>query len=130
MLYIYLKSYDINLLNNFCNSSFFNYIKGRYGVVGPIFLPKKQKIYKLTRSPHVNNRSKEGFEMIVYKQIFVINLYTIFKREFPLYLRKVHYAFYEWVPQLLLKGQPNLLGFQKLLKRKIPAGISLKFSFK
>ena len=130
MLYIYLKSYNISLLNNFCDRFFLRKIKERYCIKGPIFLPNKKKIYTVIRSPHVYSLSRERFEMITYQQVFTVNLNSIFKKEFPFALRKIHHAFYEWAPYLLLKGQPKILLFQKLLKKKVPSGISIKFSLK
>jgi ribosomal protein S10 len=130
LLYIYLKSYNSFLLNAFCEQIFSKEIKKRYGIKGPIFLPKKQKFYTVTRSPHIYSLSKETFEIREFQQLFVINLYSIFKREFPENLRRVHYIFYEWLPMFLLKGQSKNLLFQKLLSKKAPAGVSLKFTFK
>lgn len=34
-----------------------------------ITLPKKRKRFTLLRSPHVNNKSKEHFEIVVYRRL-------------------------------------------------------------
>lgn len=131
MLYIYLKSYDSYLLNSFCKQIFLPKIKNQHNIKGPVFLPKKQNFYTVIRSPHIYSLSRERFEITVFTQIFVIDLYSnIFKKEFPEGLRRMNYFFYEWVPSLLFRGQPRTLLFYKLLKKSVPAGISLKFFFK
>ena len=94
------------------------------------FLPKKQKIYTVNRSSHIYNLSKEKFEINIFKQIFVIDLYYLFKKEYPKRFRRINYLFYEWMPYFLLRGQPKVLLFQKLLTKKVPTGISIKFTLK
>jgi small subunit ribosomal protein S10 len=34
-----------------------------------VFLPKKKKIFTLTKSPHVNNKSKEHFKIEKYNRL-------------------------------------------------------------
>ena len=101
-----------------------------HGIKGPIFLPKKKKIYTITRSPHIYNLSKEGFEMCVFTQLFTIDFYKIFKKEYPIRLRTANPIFYELYPFLTVRGQPKLIFAKNFLVKKAPSGISLKFTFK
>lgn len=41
-------------------------------VVGPIPLPTKREIFTVLRSPHVNRKSREQFEIRTYKRFFDI----------------------------------------------------------
>jgi len=41
-------------------------------VVGPIPLPTKREIYTVLRSPHVNRKSREQFEIRTHKRFFDI----------------------------------------------------------
>ncbi|PIS00358.1 MAG: 30S ribosomal protein S10 [Chlamydiae bacterium CG10_big_fil_rev_8_21_14_0_10_35_9] len=41
-------------------------------VAGPIPLPTKKEIYTVLRSPHVNRKSREQFEMRTYKRVLDI----------------------------------------------------------
>lgn len=83
-MYIYLKSYNSNLLNQFCsnfvkknkylfslmrpNIPFLSYF---FRLKGPIFLPTKRKNYVVIRSPHVYSLSRERFSVCVYRRLFV-----------------------------------------------------------
>ncbi|MGD2168855.1 MAG: 30S ribosomal protein S10 [Chlamydiota bacterium] len=41
-------------------------------VAGPIPLPTKKEVYTVLRSPHVNRKSREQFEMRTYKRVLDI----------------------------------------------------------
>lgn len=41
-------------------------------VAGPIPLPTKREVYTVLRSPHVNRKSREQFEMRTYKRVLDI----------------------------------------------------------
>lgn len=129
-LYIILKSYNLILLNTFKKKFFNANRKNSLKLVKFAFLPKKQKIYTVNRSSHIYNLSKEKFEINIFKQIFVIDLYYLFKKEYPKRFRRINSLFYEWMPYFLLRGQPKVLLFQKLLTKKVPTGISIKFTLK
>jgi ribosomal protein S10 len=107
MLYVYLKSYNIDLLNHFCKNILF---RSALNVKGPIFLPKKIFLYTVIRSPHVYSLSREQFEVCTFRRVF------IFKNQFN-----------------FLKGSSNLLYLKavyKALLKSVPVSISLKLSFK
>jgi len=107
MLYITLKSYNVNLLNQFCQKEL---LKVFPEVKGPISLPLEKKLYTVIRSSHVYSLSREQFEVCTHRRGFVL---------------KKNYNF--------LKSQEKLRKiskFRKKLLKKIPVGISLKLSIK
>ncbi|MBN2017707.1 MAG: 30S ribosomal protein S10 [Candidatus Cloacimonetes bacterium] len=69
---IKLKAYDHFLLDK----SVVEIIRNTKGtgakIVGPIPLPTRRRIYTVLRSPHVDKKSREQFEMRIYKRIIDI----------------------------------------------------------
>ncbi len=69
---IKLKAYDHFLLDK----SVVEIIRNTKGtgakIVGPIPLPTKRRLYTVLRSPHVDKKSREQFEMKIYKRIIDI----------------------------------------------------------
>lgn len=69
---IKLKAYDHFLLDK----SVVEIIRNTKGtgakIIGPIPLPTRRKIYTVLRSPHVDKKSREQFEMRIYKRIIDI----------------------------------------------------------
>jgi len=43
-------------------------------VAGPIPLPTEKKIYTVLRSPHVNKKARDQFELCTYKRL--LDIYT------------------------------------------------------
>ena len=69
---IKLKSYDHNLLDKSAEK-IVKTVKSTGAVVsGPIPLPTKKKIYTVLRSPHVNKKAREQFQLSSYKRILDI----------------------------------------------------------
>lgn len=129
MLYIYLKSHDVKLLDTFCNSFFFKKRKNLFQIKGPIFLPKKRNIYTVIRSPHVYSLSREHFEISTFRRLFIINLNKFDKKE----LNKFDQFFFIWLhlfPTENSLHKEALLSFRQTLIKHLPVGISLKFNFK
>jgi small subunit ribosomal protein S10 len=74
-----LESFDHKLLTIACKS-LIDGISGVEGVVkGPIFLPTKRRIYCVLRSPHVDKKSREHFEIKIHKRVLYV--YTSNKLE-------------------------------------------------
>ena len=71
-LRVSLKSYDHKLLD--VSASKIVEIAKRNGlsVSGPIPLPTKRRLYCVLRSPHVDKKSREHFEMRIHKRIIDI----------------------------------------------------------
>lgn len=69
---IKLKAYDHFLLDK----SVVEIVRNTKGtgakIVGPIPLPTRKKIYTVLRSPHVDSKSREQYEMRTYKRLIDI----------------------------------------------------------
>jgi small subunit ribosomal protein S10 len=65
---IKLKSYDHNLVDKSAETG-----KATGAVIsGPIPLPTHRRIYTVLRSPHVNKKAREQFELSSYKRLLDI----------------------------------------------------------
>ena len=69
---IKLKSYDHNLVDESAEK-IVKTVKSTGAVVnGPIPLPTNKRIYTVLRSPHVNKKSREQFQLSNYKRLLDI----------------------------------------------------------
>ncbi|MFM8962619.1 MAG: 30S ribosomal protein S10 [Sphingomonadales bacterium] len=69
---IKLKSYDHKLLDKSAEK-IVKTVKSTGAVVsGPIPLPTHKRIYTVLRSPHVNKKAREQFELCAYKRLMDI----------------------------------------------------------
>ena len=69
---IKLKSYDYNLVDKSADK-IVKTVKNTGAIVtGPIPLPTHKKIFTVLRSPHVNKKSREQFQIKVHKRILDI----------------------------------------------------------
>jgi small subunit ribosomal protein S10 len=69
---IKLKSYDHNLIDKSAEK-IVKSVKATGAVVsGPIPLPTQKKIYTVLRSPHVNKKAREQFQLSSYKRLMDI----------------------------------------------------------
>ncbi|MFD1316789.1 MAG: 30S ribosomal protein S10 [Lutimonas sp.] len=69
---IKLKSYDHNLVDKSADK-IVKTVKNTGAVInGPIPLPTNKKIFTVLRSPHVNKKSREQFELNAHKRILDI----------------------------------------------------------
>lgn len=69
---IKLKSYDYNLVDK-SSEKIVKTVKTTGAVVsGPIPLPTHKRIYTVLRSPHVNKKAREQFELCSYKRLLDI----------------------------------------------------------
>ena len=69
---IKLKSFDYNLVDKSAGK-IVRTVKSTGAVVsGPIPLPTQKKIYTVLRSPHVNKKAREQFQLCSYKRILDI----------------------------------------------------------
>ena len=70
---IKLKSYDFNLVDKSAEK-IVKTVKMTGAVVsGPIPLPTQKKIYTVLRSPHVNKKAREQFQLCTYKRLLDIH---------------------------------------------------------
>ncbi len=71
---IKLKSYDHNLVDKSAER-IVKAVKATGAVVsGPIPLPTHKRIYTVLKSPHVNKKAREQFELSAYKRL--IDIYS------------------------------------------------------
>src|SRR4026207_68984 len=69
---IKLKSFDYNLVDKSAEK-IVRSVKSTGAVVsGPIPLPTHKKIYTVLRSPHVNKKAREQFQLCSYKRLMDI----------------------------------------------------------
>ena len=69
---IRLKAYDYRLLDKSV-AEIINHTKNTGAkIVGPIPLPTNRSLFTVLRSPHVDKKSQEQFEMRVHKRIIDI----------------------------------------------------------
>ena len=69
---IKLKSYDHNLVDRSAEQIVKTGKSTGAVVNGPIPLPTNKRIYTVLRSPHVNKKSREQFELSNYKRLLDI----------------------------------------------------------
>ena len=69
---IRLKGYDHNLVDKAAETIVETAKRTDAKVAGPIPLPTKRRIYCVLRSPHVDKKSREHFEMRTHKRIIDI----------------------------------------------------------
>ena len=67
---IKLKSYDHNLVDKSAEK-IVKTVKST-GAVGPIPLPTHKKLFTVLRSPHVNKKAREQFQLSSYKRLLDI----------------------------------------------------------
>ena len=71
---IKLKSYDYNLVDKSAEK-IVRTVKSTGAVVsGPIPLPTEKKVYTVLRSPHVNKKAREQFQLCTHKRL--MDIYT------------------------------------------------------
>jgi small subunit ribosomal protein S10 len=69
---IKLKSYDHNLVDKSAEK-IVKTVKSTGAVVsGPVPLPTRKQIYTVLRSPHVNKKAREQFQLCSYKRMLDI----------------------------------------------------------
>lgn len=67
-----LRAYDHRLLDRSASAIVRSVLKTGASVAGPILLPTKRSIVTVLRSPHVNKKSREQFEMRVHSRLIDI----------------------------------------------------------
>ena len=69
-----LEAFDYKLLTNVCKNLAEEILSINGIVKGPIALPTKKRIYCVLRSPHVNKKSREQFEIRIHKRLLDLYL--------------------------------------------------------
>lgn len=71
---VQIQTFDIQTLNACCEKIILAMQQIGSIVKGPIPIPTKKRIYCVLRSPHVNNNSREHFEIRIHKKF--LDIYT------------------------------------------------------
>jgi small subunit ribosomal protein S10 len=71
---IKLQSYDHNLVDKSADKIVKTVRSTGAVVTGPIPLPTRRKIFTVLRSPHVNKKSREQFQLATHKRL--LDIYT------------------------------------------------------
>ncbi len=69
---IRLKAYDCGLLDKSTKEIVATVLRTGSKLSGPIPLPTTRSIYTVLRSPHVDKKSREQFEMLTHKRLLDI----------------------------------------------------------
>ena len=67
-----LKSYDHRLLDSAVKQIVLTARRTGAQLMGPVPLPNKQRIFTVLRSPHVDKKSREQFELTTHKRVLDI----------------------------------------------------------
>ena len=67
-----LKSYDHQLLDNSVKQIVLTTKRTGSRVLGPVPMPNRRKVFTVLRSPHVDKKSREQFELVTHKRIIDI----------------------------------------------------------
>jgi small subunit ribosomal protein S10 len=70
---IRLKSYDHRLLDKSAEQIVDTAKRTGASVLGPVPLPTRKRVYCVLRSPHVDKKSREHFEIRIHKRLIDIN---------------------------------------------------------
>jgi small subunit ribosomal protein S10 len=69
---LFLKSFDHRLLDGAVRQIVVASKKTGAQVVGPIPLPNKRRLFTVLRSPHVNKKARDQFELVSHKRVIYI----------------------------------------------------------
>ena len=67
-----LKSYDHQLLDKAVKQIVLTVKRTGSTIVGPVPLPNKRRCFTVLRSPHVDKKSREQFELVTHRRILDI----------------------------------------------------------
>lgn len=67
-----LKSYDHQLLDKAVKMIVLTAKRTGSDIVGPVPLPNKRQCFTVLRSPHIDKKSREQFELITHKRVLDI----------------------------------------------------------
>ena len=67
-----LKSYDHQLLDKAVKQIVMTAKRTGSDIMGPVPLPNKKRVFTVLRSPHVDKKSREQFELTTHKRVLDI----------------------------------------------------------
>jgi ribosomal protein S10 len=136
MLYLYLTSYNNNLLEKFCENIFSQKINHfEKNLKGPITLPTKKNLYTVIRSPHIYSLSREQFELSTFRKLIILKRHSYSSNCFlEVTKQKTKLEFFADFYYSLVPGyvKEEVIDWEFLIKKfikQVPVGISLKVSY-
>lgn len=69
---IRLKGYDQRVLDQATLDIVETAKRTGAGIIGPVPLPTRREVYTVLRSPHVNRKSREQFEIRTHKRLIIL----------------------------------------------------------
>lgn len=69
---IKLQSYDVRLLDQSSEKIVEVARSAKAKVVGPVYLPTRRRLFCVLRSPHVNKKSREHFQLLTHKRLIEV----------------------------------------------------------
>ncbi len=70
---IKLQSYDVRLLDQSSEKIVDVARNAKARVVGPVYLPTRRRLFCVLRSPHVNKKSREHFQLLTHKRLIEVH---------------------------------------------------------
>jgi small subunit ribosomal protein S10 len=71
-----LKSYDHQLLDKAVKQIVYTVKRTGSQLMGPVPLPNKRRIFTVLRSPHIDKKSREQFELTTHRRVLDIDMPT------------------------------------------------------
>jgi small subunit ribosomal protein S10 len=69
-----LKSYDHQLLDKAVKQIVYTVKRTGSQLMGPVPLPNKRRIFTVLRSPHIDKKSREQFELTTHRRVLDIDM--------------------------------------------------------
>ena len=69
-----LKSYDHQLLDKAVKQIVYTVKRTGSQLMGPVPLPNKRRIFTVLRSPHIEKKSREQFELTTHRRVLDIDM--------------------------------------------------------
>jgi small subunit ribosomal protein S10 len=69
-----LKSYDHQLLDKAVKQIVYTVKRTGSQLMGPVPLPNKRRVFTVLRSPHIDKKSREQFELTTHRRVLDIDM--------------------------------------------------------
>lgn len=83
---IHFKSFNYKLLNRILNIILYKGLLLKFDIKGPVFLPTKKKLFTVLKSPHVNKKARNQFQLTTHTRLLIIHLNKMDLNKFKLFL--------------------------------------------
>lgn len=83
---IHFKTFNYKLLNKIINIILYKGLLLNFNIKGPIFLPTKKKLFTVLKSPHVNKKARNQFQLAIHKRMLILYINKSELETFKLFL--------------------------------------------